>query len=148
MENNNIISPTTDLAELDNDYNDWCGLPIKMRYRANDECIRLHNCTVPDLYAKYRQAILQSNDEKNMDKDNIKIYENTIYSYDNYEELLNTSTNLQLNPYIVILDPSIDNMEELNSKFDSFCCLNSANSAEFLPLLKASFKAILYDLRT
>lgn len=127
MENNNIISPTTDLAELDNDYNDWCGLPIKMRYRANDECIRLHNCTVPDLYAKYRQAILQSNDEKNMDKDNIKIYENTIYSYDNYEELLNTSTNLQLNPYIVILDPSIDNMEELNSKFDSFCCLNAKN---------------------
>ena len=84
MENNNIISPTTDLAELDNDYNDWCGLPIKMRYRANDECIRLYNCTVPDLYAKYRQAILQSNDEKNMDKDNMKILFIVMITMKNY----------------------------------------------------------------
>lgn len=131
MNKYNVIEPTTNLDALQTDYDNWCSLPYDMRKLSNDDCIRIHGCTVPDLYYKYREAILQAQDMQKVDTDNIvRLSESTVLNkYEHSKDLLSISKRLQESPFIVIIDPDIQTKEELQSRMDSFNSLNSKNRA-------------------
>ena len=127
MDKYNIISMTTDLDELKRDMAKWCMLPYEIRMRSIDDCRRLYNgMTVIDLYNHLKEAILNGKDVMTTEPDNL-IRESVVKEYDRYEDLLAQSKELQKSPYIVILDPDIDNIEELNNKYYSYYCLNDNN---------------------
>ena len=63
MDKYNIITPTDNLNDLTNDMINWYQMPKKFRDAANDDCMRIYNCYVPQLYNRIKEKILQ-----NMDK--------------------------------------------------------------------------------
>ena len=60
MDKYDIIDATTDLSKLEDDYFNWCTLPFKRRMRANDNCMSIHGCTVPQYYDRLRDAIVKA----------------------------------------------------------------------------------------
>lgn len=127
MDRYNIISVTTDLDELKRDMANWCMLPYELRMRSIDNCRRIYNgMSVIDLYNHLKEMILKGKDVLNTDPDNL-IRESVATEYDRYDELLAQSKELQKSPYIVILDPDITDIEELNNKYYSYYLLNDNN---------------------
>lgn len=127
MDKYNIISVTTDLDELKRDMANWCMLPYELRMRSIDDCRRLYNgMSVIDLYNHLKEAILNGKEVMTTEPDNL-VKESVAKEYDRYEELLAQSKELQKSPYIVILDPDIKNIDELNNKYYSYYCLNDNN---------------------
>ena len=63
MDKMNVISITSDLDALNKDMQDWNFLPMELKMRSNDECIRQYGMTVPALYNKLRLDILKSEDK-------------------------------------------------------------------------------------
>lgn len=127
MDKYNIISMTTDLDELKRDMANWCMLPYELRMRSIDDCRRLYNgMSVIDLYNHLKEAILNGKDVMTTEPSNL-IRESVATEYDRYEELLAQSKELQKSPYIIILDPDIKTIEELNDKYYSYYLLNDNN---------------------
>lgn len=127
MDKYNIISMTTDINELERDMFNWCMLPYDIRMQSIDDCRRLYNgMSVTDLYHSLKQKILKNEDLMNIDQNNI-VKESVASDYDRYDDLLAQSKALQQSPYIVILDPDIEDVEELANKYYSYCCLNDNN---------------------
>lgn len=125
MDNFNIITITDDLGSLNADMMDWSCLPFDLRRRSDEDCIRKFGCTNKELYNKIKLKILSSQDARTADYSNNLVSESTIFSeYDDYYDKLTLSNELQLSPFIVIIDPSIDSMDELNLRMDSFNRLN------------------------
>lgn len=123
-----IIQPHDNMDELVADYTNWCLLPHDRRKRSNGECYAKYGCYMPELYQRYKNAIKSEEDLKNMEPDNLVREDASIASeYNNYQELLQISKNLCQSPYIVIIDPSIQDMTELNDKYESYCLLNAKN---------------------
>ena len=52
MDKYNIIEPTDNLDQLEADYAEWLRLPHKYRLLSNDDCQRLYQCNVYDLYIR------------------------------------------------------------------------------------------------
>ena len=128
MDKYNIITPTDNLNDLTNDMINWYQMPKKFRDAANDDCMRIYNCYVPQLYNRIKEKILQNMDYADIDDDNITIKESCtseidFSKYEKYEEKLKMSKKLQENPYIVIIDPDIT-PDELGIKFNSYNSLN------------------------
>lgn len=127
MDKYNIISMTTDIDELKADMARWCMLPYELRMRSIDDCRRLYNgMSVIDLYNHLKEMILKGEDNMNVEPDNL-VRESVAQDYDNYEELLAQSKKIQESPYIVILDPDIRDIDELNNKYYSYYLLNDNN---------------------
>lgn len=49
------------------------------------------------------------------------------YESNDYREILTISKNLQHNPFVVIIDPDISNIEDLNSRYSSYLSLSQKN---------------------
>ena len=49
MDKYNIITPTDNLDDLTNDMVNWYQMPKKFRDAANDDCMKIYNCYVPQL---------------------------------------------------------------------------------------------------
>lgn len=129
MDQYNIISPSTDLNELERDMANWCNLPYKFRRRSNDECLRIYGVSVYDLYKLNKEYILKNQDIISVDKNNL-IQESSVEDFralDNYQELLAKSKKLQESPYIVIIDPDITTLEDLHKKYQEYCLLSDSN---------------------
>lgn len=127
MDKYNIISMTTDLDELKADMANWCMLPYELRMRSIDDCRRLYNgMSVIDLYNHLKDTILKHKDINATEPDNL-VKESVATDYDNYENLLAQSKELQKSPYIIILDPDIKDIDELNEKYYSYYLLNDNN---------------------
>ena len=106
MDKYNIITPTDNLDDLTDDMINWYQMPKKFRDAANDDCMRIYNCYVPQLYNRIKEKILQNMDYADIDDDNITIKESCtseidFSKYEKYEEKLKMSKKLQENPYIV-----------------------------------------------
>ena len=136
----NVISITSDLDALNKDMQDWSFLPMELKMRSNDECIRQYGMTVPSLYNKLRLDILKSEDKdipsniKSLRNDNQVELESTFdepdltdgsefvqvdYNFGDIEK----SRQLQQNPLIVIIDPT-DNEEMVANKIHSYNALS------------------------
>lgn len=127
MDKYNIISLTTNIDDLKADMANWCMLPYELRMRSIDDCRRLYNgMSVIDLYNHMKEAILKGKDIMTTEPDNL-IRESVATEYDRYDELLAQSKELQKSPYIVILDPDIKDIDELNNKYYSYYLLNDNN---------------------
>lgn len=126
MDKFNVIRPTDNLDELNKDMMDWYYLPLSMRYCSDDDCKRLYGCTNIELYNKIKMAILNQKDRDNIEKDNImKAVDEATSEFElmNQEMLLNMSKKLQQSPNIVIIDPDIDNIEDLNTRYNKYTLL-------------------------
>ena len=138
MDKMNVISITSDLDALNKDMQDWSFLPMELKMRSNDECIRQYGMTVPSLYNKLKLDILKSGEQDI--PSNIKPLSNdsqvelegvfdelSVNGADNVPVDFNfgdieKSRQLQQNPLIVIIDPT-DSEEEVASKIASYNAL-------------------------
>ena len=138
MDKMNVISITSDLDALNKDMQDWSFLPMELKMRSNDECIRQYGMTVPSLYNKLKLDILKSGEQDI--PSNIKPLSNdsqvelegvfdelSVNGADNVPVEFNfgdieKSRQLQQNPLIVIIDPT-DSEEEVASKIASYNAL-------------------------
>ena len=138
MDKMNVISITSDLDALNKDMQDWSFLPMELKMRSNDECIRQYGMTVPSLYNKLKLDILKSGEQDI--PSNIKPLGNDsqVELEGVFDELsangadnvpvdfnfgdIEKSRQLQQNPLIVIIDPT-DSEEEVASKIQSYNAL-------------------------
>ena len=77
MDKYDIIDATTDLSKLEDDYFNWCTLPFKRRMRANDNCMSMHGCTVPQYYDRLRDAIVKA--DVNTTPNNVETVSEDVY---------------------------------------------------------------------
>ena len=144
MDKYNVIIPTSNLDELNNDMVAWCNLPYNVRMRSDEECIRKYNMTNIDLYNKIKASIISNQipEDKEMianfvseatltDNNNI----NFDFLYNEDDQLIyrkQISKQLELSPNIVIISPFKEDeeeysIEELESKFNKYNLLNPRN---------------------
>ena len=124
MDLNNIIEPKPNMEELVSDYISWCLLSHKQRKISNGECYAKYGCNVPELYNRYKEALKNAQDQIDKEPDNLKtVMENYDIEADK-DDLITISRNLSMSPFVVIIDPSMRNMEELNSAINSFFTLS------------------------
>jgi hypothetical protein len=117
MDEFNVINKADNLEDLEKDMNDWTQLPFNFRMRANDHCMEVNGCTVPDYYNK--QKIHLSNNQAM----NESVIEDIINN-PNFEERKRQSVAFSDNPFIIIIDPDVPTMEELDRLHDSFLLLS------------------------
>lgn len=130
MDKFNVIIPTANLGELDNEMNSWCLLPYDARLRSDEECIRTYGCTNWDLYNNIRDKILSNYDKMNIDKNNINIQNESgkiLGHWENYNKLIEMSEELENSPYIVIINPSNTDQDILYAKYINYMLLNDKN---------------------
>lgn len=129
MDKYDVIDPVTDLAKLEDDYFNWNTLPFNRRMRANDNCISMHGCTVPEYYDKLRDAIVRS--DSNTTPDNIESVSEEVYltpeSMEKDMELFVQIQELKKNPYIVLITPDINTIESLTAEYNRFLDLTPKN---------------------
>ena len=117
MDEFNVINKADNLEDLEKDMNDWTQLPFNFRMRANDHCMEVNGCTVPDYYNK--QKIHLSNNQAM----NESVIEDIIND-PNFEERKRQSAVFDDTPFIVIIDPDVSSIDELNQLYDSFLLLS------------------------
>lgn len=115
-----VITPTSDLDELENEMVAWCNLPFEFRMRSNDECIRRYNMTNIELYNLIKSNILKNYIPADpIDMIGSSISEGTVTddgidlpdpNYLNLEETdyqwkKQIAAQLELSPNIVIINP-------------------------------------------
>ena len=132
MDRDNIIVPTDNLEELDKDYQEWLMLPMKFKLLSNSECNNKYGCNVEELYHRLKNKILRGDDINNdieEDENNLVIESTTesitdLFKSDDYDECLKKSNELQMFPYIVIINPG-DSRETVIAKYNSFTMLSN-----------------------
>ena len=131
MDSNNVIVPTDNLEELDKDYQEWLMLPMKFKLLSNSECNNKYGCNVEELYYRLKNKILRGDETNNDTEDeNNLVIESTsetivnLFKSDDYNECLKKSNELQMSPYIVIINPG-DSRETVIAKYNSFNMLNN-----------------------
>lgn len=132
MDRDNIIVPTDNLEELEKDYQEWLMLPMKFKLLSNSECNNKYGCNVEELYHRLKNKILRGDETNNdiEDEDNNLVIESTtesivnLFKSDDYDECLKKSNELQMSPYIVIIDPG-DSRETVIAKYNSFNMLSN-----------------------
>lgn len=120
MDKYNIIEPTDNLNQLEADYAEWLRLPHKYRLLSNDDCQRLYQCNVYDLYIRNKEYILNKMDKEEVDPNNVVKEDIDYTQLDNTAMLLNISKKIQSSPNIVLIDPDINTIDELESRYQSF----------------------------
>lgn len=134
MDQYNVITPTSDLDELNNDMTNWTMLPYNMRLRSDEECIRRYNMTNIDLYNKIKAAII-NHTPLEIDDDIIgsSVSEGFVEDpmFSDQQQLLwkqQFCDQLEQSPNIVIITPN-DNksLQELEEKFLKYSMLTEKN---------------------
>lgn len=123
MDKYNVIVPTDNLADLNNDITQWSMMPFDLRKKSDDDCIRMYGCTNKDLYEKTKAKILFYKDLADKEESNLS-ESAMLWNYDNLQDKLAYSNQLQQSPFIVILDPTISSIEELNDRMNLFISLS------------------------
>ena len=131
MDSNNVIIPTDNLEELDKDYQEWLMLPMKFKLLSNSECLNKYGCNMEELYHRIKNKILRGSETNNdiEDENNLVIESTTdnisdLFKSEDYNECLKKSNELQMSPYIVILNPG-DDRGTVIAKYNSFNLLNN-----------------------
>ena len=128
MDKYNIIIPKDNIPELDLEMIEWLQLPMDFKLRSNDDCIRLHGCTVPEYYNFIKAGLITAEDRarsavsaSNLVKEDIQ------WSNNDIEEGLKKTDELTQNPYIVILTPLNNHQPELDEIYNNYLNLTSKN---------------------
>lgn len=146
MDQFNVITPTHDIDDLNNQYYNWCSLPYNFRMRSNEECIRKYGITNIELYERLKASIMAHKMPESDDSELIGSYvsessfelpEENLYNFNiEDEEFFNKIQQvkeLEMSPNIVIIcpfkDPNIKEytIEELNDKYNKYCLLTIRN---------------------
>ena len=114
----NVIDKCSTLTELEKEMNNWYQLPFSFRMRANDECMRVNGCTVPDYYEQQKQEL---SIDTTTESAALSMINNPRFSDQKLK-----SAQFANSPFIIIIDPD-DNKEEVVRKFDSFLFLSDRN---------------------
>ena len=122
MDKYNVIVPTNNLEELNADILKWGYMPFDLRKKSDDECIRMYGCTNKDLYEKLKADILFKNKEDDTIQESQLITK--YFNYDNLDDLINYSHEVQQSPFIVIIDPTISTIDDLNERMNSYLALS------------------------
>ena len=129
MDKYDVIDATTDLSKLEDDYFNWCTLPFKRRMRANDNCMSMHGCTVPQYYDRLRDAIVKA--DVNTTPNNVETVSEDVYltpdSMEKDMELFSQIQKIKENPYIVLITPDINTLESLTKEYNRFLDLIPKN---------------------
>lgn len=121
MDKYNVIDIAKDLNSLELDMQNWSLLPHKIRLKSNDDCIRMHGCTVRDFYNVQKLAFMK--DDEHDTASNIKSIYSESCDFDNIDDRLVVSANYQEDPLIVIIDP-VDSMNTVIDKYHRFNMLS------------------------
>ena len=131
MDRENVIIPTDNLDELEQDMIQWTTLPYNVRQNSDDACIRRYGMTNIDLFNKIKAMIMRFNyspDNINNQEDDNLVTESTFENFFHSDIVTRTqlSLGLQKNPLIVIIDPT-DNDDVIFKKMNSFGLLTDTN---------------------
>lgn len=135
MDQYNVITPSSDLDELNKDMTNWTMLPYNMRLRSDEECIRRYNMTNIDLYNKIKAAIINNTPlPEEHDMIGSTISEGTFVEdpmFSDQQQLVwkyQMCEQLEQSPNIVIISPRDDySLEELEAKFLKYSMLTEKN---------------------
>ena len=134
MDKYNVITPTPDLTELENDMVQWSNLPYKFRLRSDEECIRKYNLTNIQLFNRIKAMILNNTfpeDEKLIGKSISESFEITFDNNEETNDKRKIASKLEESPNIVIISPLDDNenytMDDLNAKYTKYLLLTQKN---------------------
>lgn len=134
MDQNNIISITSDLEKLNMDMMDWQSMTYNQRKRSDEECIQVYGMTNTSLYNTLKSNIekLPSNPEEVTDM----VFEGAtleLIDDDDKEDRFKVSNALQQDSDIIIINPflidsipdySIEELEEKMARFQSLTDTN------------------------
>lgn len=123
----NVIQPTNDLNELEDNYAKWNLMPMKFKILSNDKCQQQYGCTNIELYTKIKSRLMSIVSAEEDDPNNLTMKEDYTYNEDEYRTyyLLSISNKLQMSsPNIVIIDPNITDLTELENKYNKFLKLS------------------------
>ena len=125
MDKFNIIEPKDSLAALDLEMNQWLQLPTDFKFIANDDCIRLHGCTVPEYYNRLKLMLMNTEDsaEAAGSRSNL-IKESINWFTPEYSDKLLKTAQVMTNPYIVIIVPDDQNVD---LTYNNYLNLNPKN---------------------
>ena len=148
MDKFNVISLTSDLAELQNDMYMWLNLPYDKRTRSDENCIRLYGITNTELFNQLKALILADKIPKDPDLIGNTITEGSLIHQDHtglapdFDFLSDEdqtfiwkkqmAQQLEQSPYVVIISPFYKNqiditMSELIEKYNKYSMLSEKN---------------------
>ena len=127
MDKYNIIEPKDNLADLDAEMTRWLQLPTKFKFIANDDCIRLHGCTVPEYYNFIKIGLINAEDKAKTEMIPSNVVKEEV-SWSNYEieEGKKKMEQIMQNPYIIIISPD-KCQPELDQIYDNYLSLTVKN---------------------
>jgi len=126
MDKYNIIEPKDNLADLDAEMTQWLQLPTKFKFSANDDCIRLHGCTVPDYYNFIKIGLINAEDKATTAITPSNVVKEGWSNYE-IEEGLKKMEQLMQNPYIVIISPHNNHQPGLDQAYNDYLSLTAKN---------------------
>lgn len=125
MDKFNIIEPKTSLVELDMEMNQWLQLPTDFKFRSNDDCLRLHGCTVPDYYNRLKLTLMNAEDNaQSFGEPSNTVKEAIDFYSQGFLEKMKQTVQVMCNPYIVIVTPEDRNID---ATYDNYLNLTSKN---------------------
>ena len=127
MDKYNIITPKASLPELEYEMNQWLQLPTDFKFRSNDDCIRLHGCTVPEYYNLIKIGLIKAEDDaKSFTSTSNLVKEDIDWSEVDLTDKIKQTQQVTNNPYIVIITPLVDK-DELTYYYNNYLNLTAKN---------------------
>lgn len=142
MDRFNIITPTSNLNELELDMNRWSNLPYEIRMRSDEDCLRMFGMTNIDFYNRLKASIVANQITPNDNSENIiNIIKtegallDTEFTFGedetSFDKRKMIADQLEQSPEVVIISPIKDGNdmteEELNIKYNKYLMLTDKN---------------------
>lgn len=145
MDRFNVITPTSNLNELELDMNSWSNLPYDIRKRSDEDCLRMFGVTNVDFYNKLKRSIIANqttvSDNSENIVTNIQTQTEGVLMYDdafkfedeetNFDNRKQIANQLETSPEVVIISPIKDDEEmdikDLQIKYNKFLLLSDKN---------------------
>lgn len=142
MDRFNVITPTSNLNELELDMNSWSNLPYDIRMRSDEDCLRMFGMTNAEFYNRLKSSIVANQITSNDNSENIINIIKTegalldtefTFSDDetSFDKRKMIADQLELSPEVVIISPIKDNSDmsedELNIKYNKYNMLSDKN---------------------
>ena len=129
MDAYNVISISYDINALDREMENWSNLPYEIRMHSNDECIRRYGCTNIDLYNRVKSYLLKIKPlDTELDIDTLLSESNNdvpdFYKVEDLQEKIKYTDELNQAICIALINPSINNIEDLNVAYLKFMNLS------------------------
>lgn len=127
MDKFNIIEPKDSIPELEYEMNQWLQLPTDFKFRSNDDCIRLHGCTVPEYYTFIKIGLIKAEDTARSEINPSNLVKEE-FQWSNKQILDGVAKMDQLmqNPYIILIKPGTSE-PELSEVYTNYLNLNAKN---------------------